>query len=151
MTKPNDELKGISEEILNQMAAAYEAERARYVGCSVYYSNNKIAFAACMNKALQCSDLAPTSQWRDISSAPIVTNGLSGEHFIAYGEHYGVHEVYPHSNGWLYTLDGKGCSPYRTCAIKYSDFKDQPMFTHWMPLPDAPPTKDLAGAGKEKS
>ena len=94
------------------------------------YCDNKEGAIKAWNKR---ADLAPTSQWEPISTAP-----RDGTEVLGYHKRLGAHLVYwgikPRNNPnffWISSYD----------EIIHID---QP--THWMALP---PTKDLADAGKE--
>ncbi len=88
-------------------------------------------------------DLAPTSQWRDISVdeppegiSVLLAYKNSMKKFVANNAHI---------PDWCFEA-----RPY--CILGSGGAKSwHREATHWMPLPDAPPTKDLAAAGKEKS
>ncbi len=121
MTKPNDELKGMPEEVRILRVNAY----------GVCVVSNAPAATTYVRK-----DLAPTSQWRDISECPRDNKYKLG---------WGI--VDDETGNWtteLIVWDGDKCE-WRG----WPRYCGQP--THWMPLPAAPPTKDLADAGKEKS
>lgn len=87
------------------------------------------------------SDLAPTSRWRDISVdeppegiSVLLAYKNSMKKFVANNAHI---------PDWCFEV-----RPY--CILGSGGAKSwHREATHWMPLPDAPPTKDLADAGKE--
>ena len=87
------------------------------------------------------ADLAPTSQWQTMESAPrdgqsiIVYDGMV--HIAFWSDAVWVEKKKGETGGWCSFL-----SRSDTC----SHFP-----TNWMPLPAAPPTKDLAAAEGEKS
>ncbi len=129
MTAPNDELKALDDifkTICPTMTwpSGMECQQGR-----ITLEQYNIIRAAIIR-----SDLAPTSQWRDISTMPkpypssiiLVTNG--GGTWPA---------TYTHG------VEGDG---FYECNSRYGRING---VTHWMPLP-LPPTKDLADAEGEK-
>ena len=118
MTTPKD--KG---DWIEAMAAAYEEERAKYIGGTVYYPHNGAAFRGCMEKALATNRLA--DGWRPIETAP-----KDGEIIIMYGKskHAGFDTVgtgHWYRQGKTFVWDN------------YLGDEPRPP-THWMPLPSSP-------------
>ncbi len=118
MTKSNDELKGMPSEIYAFKMIGDLGNCWQDYGCGDYAADS-------VGAKYVRADLAPTSQWRDISTCPMD----------------GMDVLFLHKSGRQ--------SVNR--VFEYEDFKngwsgDPPV--NWQPLP-APPTKDLADAGKE--
>ncbi len=127
MTKPKDESKGMPEEI---WAIPYPFSEWRHTGeqaCHVARMDG------CGNPTKYVrADLAPASQWRDISTAPFGASDKPETYFIGMKIENGkmiTQSCYRNEHG-IFEWYG-GC---------------RRGVTNWMPIP---PTKDLADAGKE--
>ena len=128
MTKPNDELRGMPDSLC-ELEASYRGmwdalnRKLPWQTIESWHRSMVSGFKKCR------SDLAPTSQWRDINDAS------HNEHWIL-----ACNDELSHSftAAW---------SNRHQCFLDWNG--DKIKVTQWKSL-DAPPTKDLAAAEGEK-